>query len=80
VSTRVVSDASGTPDTVGDTGGLWVRAVFHDLDERKAQAISAEMIARAHELANTPEWECDVDVSVEVLPSRADGSCGDGAL
>jgi hypothetical protein len=80
VSTRVAPDASGTPATVGDTGELRVRAVFHDLDERKAQAISAEMIARAHELANTPAWECDVDVSVEVLPPRADGARGDGAL
>jgi hypothetical protein len=80
VSVRIAPDASGPPATVGDTGGLQVRAVFHDLNERKAQAISAEMIARAHELANTPEWECDVDVSIEVLPPRTDGARDDGAL
>jgi len=62
--------ASRPPASVGETGGLRVQVVFHDLDERSAQAISAELIARAHELANTPEWECDVDVSVEALPPR----------
>jgi hypothetical protein len=68
------------PAVVGDAGGVRVQAVFHDVDEHTAQAISAELIARAHELANTPAWECDVDVSVEVLPAREDGTSADGAL
>jgi len=45
---------------------LRVEAVFTDVDERHADEIAAEMIARAHELANLPEWECDVDVSVQL--------------
>ncbi len=45
---------------------LRVQAVFVDVQERHADAIAAEMIARAHELANLPEWECDVDVDVRL--------------
>jgi hypothetical protein len=41
-----------------------VQAVFRDVDEQNVQTLAAEMIARAHELANQPECECDVDVSV----------------
>jgi hypothetical protein len=52
----------------GGTGGspcvLTVQAVFRDVDEQNVQTLAAEMIARAHELANQPECECDVDVSV----------------
>ncbi len=51
---------------------LRVQSVFRGLDERQAQTIAAELIARAHELANQPESECDVDVSVEL----ARGSSG----
>jgi hypothetical protein len=43
-----------------------VQAVFRDVDERHVQTVAAEMIARAHELANRPECECDVDVDVSV--------------
>jgi len=50
---------------------LRVQAVFHELDAPVAERIAAEMIARAHELANTPECECDVDVDVESLVSGA---------
>jgi hypothetical protein len=50
---------------------LRVQAVFQDVDELRAQALAAEMIARAHELANRPESECDVDVSVEYAASEA---------
>ena len=46
------------------TSTLTVQAVFRDVDEQHVQALAAEMIARAHELANQPECECDVDVSV----------------
>jgi hypothetical protein len=80
VSARGAPADAGPPPTVGETGGLRVQATFHDLGEHQAQAISAELIARAHELANTPELECDVDVSVELLPPREDGATGADAL
>ncbi len=48
------------------TGGLLrVETVFHLADESQRQAVAAKLIDRAHELANSPECECDVDVSVE---------------
>jgi hypothetical protein len=50
---------------------LHVQAVFRDVDEQHLQTLAAEMIARAHELANQPECECDVDVSVHRAPPAA---------
>ena len=50
---------------------LTVQAVFRDVDAQHAQTLAAEMIARAHELANRPECECDVDVSVDSAASPA---------
>ena len=48
------------------TGGLLrVETVFHLADESQGQAVAEKLIDRAHELANSPECECDVDVSVE---------------
>ncbi len=41
------------------------RSVFHAADERQAQTVAAKLIDSAHEIANLPECECDVDVSVE---------------
>jgi len=46
-------------------GLLRVETVFHLADESQRQAVAAKLIDRAHELANSPECECDVDVSVE---------------
>jgi hypothetical protein len=43
---------------------LHVHAVFRDLDSEHVQTLAAEMIARAHELANQPQCQCDVDVDV----------------
>jgi hypothetical protein len=53
---------------------LRVQATFHIADEAQGQAVAAKLIDRAHELANSPECECDVDVSVEWirLEDRAD--------
>jgi hypothetical protein len=51
-------------------GTLHVEAVFRDVPERRAHEIAAELIDRAHELANMPDSECDVDVSVKL---EADG-------
>jgi hypothetical protein len=59
---------------------LRVEAVFRDVDERQAHTIASEMIGRAHELANLPECECDVDVSVRVAPPQDDDARGNGAL
>jgi hypothetical protein len=44
---------------------LRVEAVFRGVEEGHAQTIAAELIDRAHELANLPDRQCDVDVSVE---------------
>jgi hypothetical protein len=44
---------------------LRVEAVFQGVDEGHARTIAAELIDRAHELANLPDCQCDVDVSVE---------------
>jgi hypothetical protein len=64
------SDAPGT---------LRVEAVFRDVDEQQAHTIAAEMIGRAHELANLPDCECDVDVSVHVTSPEDDGAHGGDA-
>jgi hypothetical protein len=44
---------------------LRLEAVFRDIGEQHVQAVAAAMIERAHELANLPQCECDVDVSVQ---------------
>jgi hypothetical protein len=44
---------------------LHVQTTFHVADEAQGQAVAAKLIDRAHELANSPECECDLDVSVE---------------
>lgn len=44
---------------------LRVQTIFHVADEAQGQAVAAKLIDRAHELANSPECECDLDVSVE---------------
>jgi hypothetical protein len=54
---------------------LHVEAVFHDVAAEQADTIAAELIARAHELANQPEHGCDVDVNVRREPSET-GSAG----
>jgi hypothetical protein len=56
---------------------LRVQAVFHVADDQQAQAVAAKLIDRAHEIANLPEYECDVDVSVELASSE--GSSAPGA-
>ncbi len=45
--------------------GLTVRVRFALADEQAAQKLAAQLIDRAHELANLPECECDLDVDVE---------------
>ncbi len=50
-------------------GALRVQALFKVSGEQAAQAVAAKMIDRAHEIANLPDCECDVDVSVEWEPA-----------
>jgi hypothetical protein len=49
-----------------------IQVSFHANSERQAQTVAAKLIDSAQEIANLPECECDVDVSVEA--SRLDGS------
>jgi hypothetical protein len=42
-----------------------VEVVFHVTDDLQAHTVAAKMVDRAQEIANLPECECDVDVSVE---------------
>lgn len=48
----------------GGSRPLVVQAVFHVADDQQAQTVAARMIESAQQLANLPECECDVDVSV----------------
>ena len=47
------------------THTVHIRVSFHAADQRRAQMVAAKLIDSAHEIANLPECECDVDVSVE---------------
>ncbi len=67
----------GAPVTPSESGTLRVEAVFHDVAPQQADTLAAELIARAHELANMPEHACDVDVNVRREPS---GTCGAGSV
>jgi hypothetical protein len=48
-----------------------VQAVFHVSSDAQARAVAAKMVDRAHEIANLPECECDVDVSIERTGAEA---------
>ena len=61
-----------TPTSV--RGTLRVEAVFHGVQTQHADAIAAELISRAHELANLPEWACDVDVNIQLGPLEDPGA------
>lgn len=62
---------------VTSTHTVHVQVSFHAADERQAQTVAAKLIDSAHEIANLPECECDVDVSVETSPLQ--GSPGSPA-
>ncbi len=72
--------SSGGPGAGASAGRstLRVEVVFRDLDARRSHAVAAEMVSRAHELANLPESECDVDVSIRV-GGREDAGARDEA-
>jgi hypothetical protein len=79
MSADLFSTGSPLRGIAADTEGglLRVETVFHLTDESQRQAVAAKLIDRAHELANSPECECDVDVSVEWVrpesPVQRDG-------
>jgi hypothetical protein len=54
-----------------------IRVSFHAVDERQAQTVAAKLIDSAHEIANLPECECDVDVSVETSSLQGSLASGD---
>ncbi len=58
-------------------GLLRVETVFHLADESQGQVVAAKLIDRVHELANSPECECDVDVSVEWVRPEAPADPGE---
>ncbi|MGA9876191.1 MAG: hypothetical protein WBQ21_10310 [Solirubrobacteraceae bacterium] len=58
---------SHTDETRNGAHALCVQVVFHIDDGQKAQSAAARMIDSAHQIANLPECECDVDVSVELV-------------
>lgn len=45
-----------------------VETVFQVADERQGREVAAKMIDRAQEIANLPECECDLDVTVRWDP------------
>jgi hypothetical protein len=63
---------------VTSTHTVHVQVSFHAADERQAQTVAAKLIDSAHEIANLPECECDVDVSVETSPLQG-SSASEGA-
>jgi hypothetical protein len=77
-----VSTDLHTGEAQGTTRAVRVQAVFRVADDRQAQEVAARMVDRANEIANLPECECDVDVSVELAPAGHTSGQGDptGAL
>ena len=74
MSTDLSSRAQPRAVDIGDPETLRVEVVFHDLGPHQADTIAAEMVSRAHELANLPEHACDVDVNVRLVPPEDPGA------
>ncbi|HTA97616.1 MAG TPA: hypothetical protein VK730_08230 [Solirubrobacteraceae bacterium] len=74
MSSVVASAALGT-----STHTVHVQVSFHAADERQAQTVAAKLIDSAHEIANLPECECDVDVSVETSPLQGSPASEDAS-
>ncbi len=66
--------------SAGERSTLRMEVTFLDVEEQKADALAAALIGRVHELANLPEYECDVDVSVQRTSPEDDGAHSSGAL
>jgi hypothetical protein len=71
------SDPAARDGTTAVPRTLRIEAVFRDIAREHMETIAAAMIDRAHELANLPECECDVDVSVQ--PGLAASAARPGA-
>jgi hypothetical protein len=69
----VSAEPSSTPAGLAEPG-LVVRVRFKLDDERAARMLAGRLIDRAHELANLPECECDLDVAVEWTPASPPAS------
>jgi hypothetical protein len=65
-----VSSIDTSAALVTSTHTVRVQVSFHTADERQAQTVAAKLIDSAHEIANLPECECDVDVSIETSPPQ----------
>jgi hypothetical protein len=75
-SADLSEDVHAVAAAPSESGVLRVEAVFHDVAAEQADMIAAELIARAHELANLPEYGCDVDVNVRREPADAGSARG----
>jgi hypothetical protein len=63
--------SAGLQPAQRDARAVRVEVVFYVADELQAHAVASKMVDRAQEIANLPECECDLDVSVERTPSHA---------
>lgn len=58
--------------SLSDVPELRVQLRLRGVDERAARELAAQLVDRAHELANAPEHECDLDVDVQwIAPAPA---------
>jgi hypothetical protein len=72
---RAKPTATGVPRASDAGPRLSLHAFFsvRGDDEERAYARAAQLIDRLSALANLPECECDVDISVERAPSHDQG-------
>lgn len=61
-------------------GSLVVEVVFHVADEQHGRQLAEQMIDRAHEIANLPACECDLDVNMRWSPSPSAAANGQQTL
>jgi hypothetical protein len=74
-----VSSVGASAALVTSTHTVHVQVSFHAADERQAHTVAAKLIDSAHEIANLPECECDVDVSVETSPLQGSPASEDAS-
>jgi hypothetical protein len=59
-----VSTDTAVEEPFAGSPPLVFQATFHVGGDEQARTLASRMIETAHQLANLPEFECDVDVSV----------------
>ncbi len=74
-----MSSVSASAALAASTHTVRVQVSFHAADERQAQTVATKLIDSAHEIANLPECECDVDVSVETSPLQGSPASEDAS-